>query len=157
MKQMMLALTTLFTLTAIASTAQAQGLTFSPSKGQSAEQQTKDNTECQAVAVQQSGFDPAKAQAAAAPSQPAAGGERVRGAARGAAVGAAAGAIGGDASKGAAAGAAAGTVGGGMKKREAAREQTAQAQQQQTAAAQGQSAYDKAMITCMQGRGYTMK
>ncbi len=157
MKQMMLALTTLFTLTAIASTVQAQGLTFSPSKGQSAEQQTKDNTECQAVAVQQSGFDPAKAQAAAAPSQPAAGGERVRGAARGAAVGAAAGAIGGDASKGAAAGAAAGTVGGGMKKREAAREQTAQAQQQQTAAAQGQSAYDKAMITCMQGRGYTMK
>ena len=109
MKQMMLALTTVFTLTAIASTTQAQGLTFAPSKGQSTEQQAKDGAECQAVAVQQSGFDPARA-AAATPSQPAPGGERVKGAARGAAVGAAAGAIGGDAGKGAAAGAAAGTV-----------------------------------------------
>ncbi len=157
MKEMLLALITVFTLAAFASTAQAQGLTFSPSKGQSGEQQTKDNAECQAVAVQQSGFDPAKAQSAAAQPQQAAGGERVRGAAKGAAVGAAAGAIGGDASKGAAAGAAAGTAAGGMKKRQAAREQTAQAQQQQTAATQGQSAYDKAMITCMQGRGYILK
>jgi|KBSSwiStaDraftv2_1062776.scaffolds.fasta_scaffold61429_4 hypothetical protein len=157
MKQMMLALTTVFTLTAIASTTQAQGLTFAPSKGQSAEQQAKDGAECQAVAVQQSGFDPARAQAAATPSQPAAGGERARGAARGAAVGAAAGAIGGDAGKGAAAGAAAGTVAGGSKKRQAGREQEAQAQQQQAAAAQGQGAFDKALITCMQGRGYLMK
>jgi hypothetical protein len=155
-KQMMLALTTVFTLTAIASTTQAQGLTFAPSKGQSAEQQAKDGGECQAVAVQQSGFDPAKAQAAATPSQPA-GGERAKGAARGAAVGAAAGAIGGDAGKGAAAGAAAGTVAGGSRKRQAGREQAAQAQQQETAAAQGQGAFDKALITCMQGRGYLMK
>ena len=110
MKKIVLALTTVFTLTAIAATAHAQGLTFSASKGQSAEQQTKDSGECQAVAVQQSGFDPAKAQAAAAQPQQAAGGERARGAAKGAAVGAAAGAIGGDASKGAAAGAAAGTA-----------------------------------------------
>jgi hypothetical protein len=137
MKQMMLALTTVFTLTAIASTTQAHGITFSPSKGQSAEQQTKDSAECQSVAVQQSGFDPAKAQAAGAQPQPGPGGERVKGAARGAAVGAAAGAIGGDASKGAAAGAAAGTVGGGMKKRQAGREQAAQAQQQDAAATQG--------------------
>jgi predicted small lipoprotein YifL len=157
MKQVMLALTTVFTLIAMAATGQAQGLTFSPSKGQSADQQTKDGAECQSVAVQQSGFDPAKAQAAAAQPQQAAGGERVRGAAKGAAVGAAAGAIGGDASKGAAAGAAAGTAAGGMKKRQAGREQEAQAQQQQTAAAQGQGAYDKAVISCMQGRGYMLK
>jgi hypothetical protein len=63
MKQMMLALTTVFTLTAMASTTPAQGLTFAPSKGQSAEQQAKDGAECQAVAVQQSGFDPARARA----------------------------------------------------------------------------------------------
>ena len=157
MKQMMLALTTVFALAALAATAQAQGLTFAPSKGQSADQQTKDKTECQAVAVQQSGFDPAKAQAAAAQPQQEAGGERARGAAKGAAVGAAAGAIGGDAGKGAAAGAAAGTAAGGMKKRQAGREQEAQAQQQQTAAAQGQGAYDKAIIACMQGRGYLLK
>jgi hypothetical protein len=157
MKRIVLALTTVFTLTAFAPTTQAQGLTFSPSKGQSAEQQTKDKAECQAMAVQQSGFDPAKAQAAAAPPPPAAGGERVKGAARGAAVGAAAGAIGGDASKGAAAGAAAGTVAGGMKKRQGARGQAAQTEQQQAAAAQGQAAHDKALGTCMQGRGYTVK
>ncbi|HXJ80605.1 MAG TPA: YMGG-like glycine zipper-containing protein [Candidatus Methylomirabilis sp.] len=156
MRRIVLALITVFALTAIASTTEAQSFTFAPSKGQTAELQTKDTGECQAIAVQQSGYDPAKAQAAAQPQQ-AAGGERVRGAAKGAAVGAAAGAIGGDASKGAAAGAAAGTVGGGMKKRQDAREQTAQAQQQQTAAAQGQGAHDKAMISCMQGRGYLLK
>jgi len=157
MRRMRIALTIVFTLTAIAPMAQAQGLTFSPSKGQSADLQTKDNTECAALAVQQSGFDPTKAQAAAAQPQSAAGGQRVRGAAKGAAVGAAAGAIGGDAGKGAAAGAAAGTAAGGMRKRQEGREQTAQAEQQQTAAAQGQAGYDKAMISCMQGRGYLLK
>ena len=158
MKRTVLALTMVFTLTAIALTTQAQGQTFAPSKGQSAEQQSKDAAECQAIAVQQSGFDPAKAQAPAAPSAaPPAGGERVQGAARGAAVGAAAGAIGGDAGKGAAAGAAAGTAVGGVKKRQAGREQTAQAQQQQAAATQGQAGYNKALGGCMQGKGYTVK
>jgi YmgG-like glycine-zipper protein len=159
MKKTVLALTMVFTLIgiAIASMAHAQGQTFAPAKGQSAEQQSKDSAECQAIAVQQSGFDPAKAQAAVGPPPPAAGGQRVKGAARGAAVGAAAGAIGGDAGKGAAAGAAAGTAAGGMKKRQEAREQTAQAQQQQASAAQGQAGYDKALAGCMQGKGYTVK
>jgi hypothetical protein len=44
-----------------------------------------------------------------------------------------------------------------MRKREAAREQTAQVQQQQQAVAQGQAGYDKAMAACMAGRGYTVK
>jgi hypothetical protein len=157
MKKTVLALTMVFTLIgiAIASMAHAQGQTFAPAKGQSAEQQSKDSAECQAIAVQQSGFDPAKA--AVGPPPPAAGGQRAKGAARGAAVGAAAGAIGGDAGKGAAAGAAAGTVAGGMKKRQEAREQTAQAQQQQASAAQGQAGYDKSLAGCMQGKGYTVK
>jgi hypothetical protein len=157
MKRTVLALTTVFTLTAIGAAAHAQGPVFYPAKAQSAEQQNKDKGECYVWATQQSGFDPAKAQAAAPPPAPAPGGERVRGAARGAAVGAAAGAIGGDAGKGAAAGAAAGTAAGGMRKREAAREQTAQVQQQQQAVAQGQAGYDKAMAACMAGRGYTVK
>src|SRR4029453_12775551 len=59
MKQVMYALTPVFPLTPIASTTQAQGLSFAPSKGQSADQQGKDGAECQAVAVQQSGFEPA--------------------------------------------------------------------------------------------------
>jgi YmgG-like glycine-zipper protein len=157
MKRTVLALTTVFTLSAIASMTQAQGPTIYPAKGQSAEQQSKDKAECHVWAVQQSGFDPTKAQAATAPAPPPPGGQRVKGAARGAAVGAAAGAVAGDAGKGAAAGAAAGTVAGGMKKREAAREQTAQTQQQQQAAAQGQAGYDKAVGACMEGRGYTVK
>src|SRR5215510_6008952 len=155
MRPTAIVLTTLFTLTATATT-WAQGPTFAPSKGQSPEQQAKDTSECQAIAIQQSGFDPAGAQAAAAP-PPSARGERVRGAARGAAVGAAAGAIGGDAGKGAAAGAAAGTVAGGVRKRQAGRQQQAQAEQQQAAVAQGKAGYDKALAGCMQGKGYTVK
>jgi hypothetical protein len=124
----------------------AQAATFAPAKGQSAEQQSKDTAECRAIAVQQSGYDPAAAQ----PTAPAATGERARGAARGAAVGAAAGAIGGDAGKGAAAGAAAGTVAGGVRKRQAGRAQ-------QAAASQSQAGYDKALAGCMQGKGYTVR
>ena len=141
-----------------ASNARAQGTVVYPAKGQSPEQQSKDKGECHVWAVQQSGFDPANAQAAPPPpssQQP--GGERVRGAAKGAAVGAVGGAIGGDAGKGAAAGAAAGTVAGGMKKRQNAREQNAQAAQQQQAVAQGQAGYSKAVAACMEGRGYTVK
>ena len=67
------------------------------------------------------------------------------------------GAIAGDAGKGAAAGAAAGTVAGGMRKRDAARQQAAQADQQQAAVAQGKAGYDKALGGCMQAKGYTVK
>ena len=143
MKQLCV-LTTLTILSAVAAT-NAHSATFAPAKGQTAEQQGKDLAECQSIAVQQSGFNPASPQAPAAAPR----GERARGAARGAAVGAAAGAIGGDAGKGAAAGAAAGTVAGGVRKRQAAREQ-------QAAASQGQAGYDKALAGCMQGKGYTI-
>jgi hypothetical protein len=155
MKHIALALTCVFMLVGISSTARTQGLTFSPSKGQSAEQQTKDTSECQAMAVQQSGFDPANAQAASQPQQ-ATGGEGVRGAAKGAAVGAAAGAVGGDVGKGASAGAAAGMVVGGVNRRQNRRQQRNQ-KEEQTAASQGQGAYNKAVTSCMQGRGYALK
>ena len=103
-------LTTALTITP----AHSQGMVIYPAKGQTPEQQNKDKGECHVWAVQQSGFDPAQAQAPTAP-PPAQGGERARGAARGAAAGAAVGAIAGDAGKGAAAGAAAGTVAGGSE------------------------------------------
>jgi hypothetical protein len=140
----------------IAPAVHGQGLAIYPAKGQSTERQNKDKGECHVGAVQQSGFDPAKAQAAAPPPPPQ-GRERARGAARGAAAGAAVGAVAGDAGKGAAAGAAAGTVAGGSRKRQAARQQEVQAQQQQQAVAQGQAGYDQALGVCMQGRGYTVK
>jgi YMGG-like Gly-zipper len=156
MKWTRLTLTIVLPLTTIVCGSHAQAQTYSPAKGQSAEQQSKDTGECHTIAVQQSGFDPTQAQPAASPA-PQQGGERARGAARGAAVGAAAGAIGGDAGKGAAAGAAAGTVAGGVRKREAGRQQEAQAEQQQAAAAQGKAGYDKALAGCMQGKGYGVK
>ena len=60
MKQTVFALTCAFMLAGISSTMRAQSVTFSPSKGQTAEQQTQDTGECRATAAQQSGFDPAK-------------------------------------------------------------------------------------------------
>ncbi len=141
----------------VASAGWAQGPMIYPAKGQSAEQQTKDKGECHVWAVQQSGFDPAKAQTASTPPPPQQGGQRARGAARGAAAGAVGGAIAGDAGTGAAAGAAVGTMAGGVKKRDQARQQQAQAQQQQQAAAQGQATYQKAVAACLEGRGYTVK
>jgi hypothetical protein len=91
---MALAPITVLALSATAFT-HAQVQTFAPSGGQSADQQSKDGAECQAIAVQQSGF--------------------------------------------------------------ARRDQGAQAQQQQTAAAQGQAAYQQALASGMQGKGYTVR
>ncbi|WP_430869497.1 YMGG-like glycine zipper-containing protein [Cupriavidus basilensis] len=128
--------------------AQAKPIIY-PAKGQSAEQQQKDDGQCYVWAKNSTGVDPA-AVAAAPPSGPAGGGERVRGAARGAAGGAAIGAIAGDAGKGAAAGAVAGTMAGGARAR-----RNQQAAQQP---AQGSmDTYNRAYAACMEGRGYTVK
>ena len=161
---------------ALASHAVAQSLVIYPAKGQTPEQQSKDEGECQVWAKQNTGIDPLAlasaasqpAPVAAAPAQPAESGQRVKGAARGAAGGAVVGAIAGDAGKGAAIGAAAGTVAGGARKRQAAREaeaagQQAQAQAQQQAQAQSSNTqaqlatFNKAYSACLEGRGYSVK
>jgi hypothetical protein len=128
-----------------------------PAKGQSAEQQKKDEGECGKWATGQTGYDPANppAQASApAPNTTATGttrGAGARGAARGAVVGEV---VGGDAGAGAAAGAAAG--------RAQSRRQN-QAQQQQAAAGQQQAqssanaGWAKARAACLEGKGYTVK
>jgi hypothetical protein len=132
------------------------GLAPYPSKGQSAQQQSKDEGECFAWAKQQTGIDPAAV--ASAPTQqpgPAAGGgERVRGAARGAVGGAAIGAIAGDTGKGAAAGAVVGTMAGG---RQARQNKAAQQQQAEQAKAGTLQQFNKAFSACMEGRGYLVK
>jgi len=127
-----------------------------PGKGQSADQQKKDEGECHVWAVQQSKYDPTKPPpqtAAAKPPTTATGttpGAGVRGAARGAIVGG----IAGDAGAGAAAGAVA-------ARGESRRQNAAQAKQQQQAATQqqqaGMGAYQKARSACLEGRGYTVK
>jgi hypothetical protein len=128
-----------------------------PSKGQSAQQQSKDEGECYAWAKQQTGIDPvAVASAPAQKSGPAVGGgERVRGAARGAAGGAAIGAIADDdAGKGAAVGAVVGTMAGGRQARQNKRAQEQQAEQAKAGTLQQ---FNKAFGACMEGRGYVVK
>lgn len=124
-----------------------------PAKGQSAEQQKKDQSECQTWAIGQSGYDPANPpQAAPTQAKGATGsGARVRGAAVGATAAAITGNDTGDAAK-------AGAVVGASAKRSSNRQQ-ARAQDQQATQAQsaGQQNYAKAMGACLEGRGYTVK
>ena len=128
-----------------------------PNKGQSQEQQSRDRYECHLWAVQQTGYDPTRAQATQAPPPPPPRGGAIRGAAGGAAVGAIGGAIAGDAGTGAAVGAATGGLIGGVRQRQQTKQQQqAQAQQtaQQSAAAQN---YQRALSACLSGRGYTVQ
>lgn len=136
------------------SLAMSQAPVAYPAKGQSPEQQKKDDGECYVWAKQNTGIDPAMvAQTPASPQSSQPGGERLRGAARGAVGGAAIGAIAGDTGKGAGIGAVVGTMRGGREARsnEAARAQQGQAQQQQTI-----NTFYRAYGACMQGRGYTI-
>ncbi|HQR53651.1 MAG TPA: YMGG-like glycine zipper-containing protein [Burkholderiales bacterium] len=140
----------------IAGAAYAQKPIVYPAKGQSAQQQQRDDGDCYVWAKNNTGIDPAVV--ASAPPPPSGstvgGGERVRGAAGGAAGGAVIGAIAGDAGKGAAIGAVAGTMGGGRQAR-----QNRSAQQQAAASGQQQQiqTFYRAYAACMEGRGYTIK
>ena len=142
---------------ALAAPAVAQKPIVYPAKGQSAQQQQKDEGECHVWAKNQTGVDPAAMAAAPAPPPPrpaVGGGERLRGAARGAVGGAAIGAIAGDTSKGAGAGAVVGTMRGG---REARQNQAAQQQNADSQRAQQVDTYNRAVGACMEARGYTIR
>jgi len=140
----------------VAAPAMAQQVIY-PAKGQTPQQQKKDEGECYSWAVQNSGYDPANPPpppAAAAPPTTATGttpGAGARGAARGAVVGEI---VSDDPGAGAAAGAA-------VARSRSRRANAAQAEQQQQAAAQqqqaGQGAFQKARAACLEGRGYTVK
>jgi hypothetical protein len=139
-----------------AASASAQQVVF-PAKGQSAQQQKKDEGECHTWAVTNSKYDPTnppKQAAAPPPPTTATGttpGAGVRGAARGAVVGEV---VGGDASSGAAAGAA-------VARSQSRKQNAAKAQQQQQATVQqdqaGMAQYQKARAACLEGKGYTVK
>ena len=127
-----------------------------PAKGQSPDQQKKDEGSCHTWAVQQSKYDPANPPpppVATAPTTatgvtPGAG---ARGAARGAVIGEI---VADDAGTGAAVGAAA-------ARGQSRRQNNAATQQQQQAATQqsqaGMANYQKARAACLEGRGYTVK
>ncbi len=124
-----------------------------PAKGQSAEQQGRDDAQCLAWAQQSTGIDPAAAAAApAAKSGPQ--GERMRGAFRGAAAGALVGEVANDdASHGAAVGATGGALAGGARAR---RNRAANAEKAQDEKAAALDRYYSAYGACMSGRGYTV-
>lgn len=131
-------------IVALAGSAIAEVFVY-PQKGQSAEQQKRDSSDCSNWAKANSGVDPSNPPAPARPGQYARG--TAGGAARGAALGAAVGAIAGDAGKGAGAGAVVGGVHGRRQARAAHQEQQA---------AMGNT-YDRAFAACMEGRGYTVR
>ena len=128
-----------------------------PAKGQSKEQQSKDRYECHTWAVQETGFDPTIPQTAQAQAPPPQGGQVIRGAAGGAAIGAVGGAIAGDAGKGAAIGAASGALIGGVRKNSQNRAYQEQQTQAQAAANQRYAEYERALLACMTGRGYSVR
>ncbi len=116
-----------------------------PEKGQSSEQQAKDDAECRTWAKENSGVDPNAP--AAGPDRRGRVGGAAGGAARGAAAGAVIGAIAGDAGKGAAIGAAGGGIAGrrGAKMQERGKEVAAS------------DSFNRAFSACMEGRGYSVK
>jgi hypothetical protein len=156
----------IFLITALNAAAQTTGSSVNkkvgvyvyPSKGQSADQQNTDESECYTWAVQQSGYDPINpttVQAKQVSQGP--DGSAVKGSAGGAAVGAAIGAISGDAGKGAAIGAISGAVLGHRRGR--MEQQAEQGQANQQAAQTNQNLVDgfkKAYSACLQGKGYTV-
>ncbi len=144
----------------VASTAAvAQKPVVYPAKGQTAEQQSKDDGECYAWAKGNTGIDPAAlAQAPAAPAPTGPTGARAKGAVRGAAAGAVVGEIANDdAGQGAKTGAAVGVVAGGARTRQARRNSEQQAQAHNQQQQQQMATYYKAYGACMEGRGYTVK
>jgi hypothetical protein len=143
-------------LVATVARAQGSGLSIYPSNGQTPEQQAKDKYECSQWAASQSGFNPAMLAPATSMTTQQPRGQVARGAARGAAHGAVGGAITGDAGTGAAAGAAMGGAAGGIRRRQAKRQERQQQANAQAAASSGQDACNRSMVTCLQGRGYTV-
>jgi hypothetical protein len=146
-----------FTFTGVLHNAEAAPYIY-PGKGQSQEQQTKDQGKCHEWAIKQTGVNPADLAAQSSS------GEvyqqhhnALGGAARGALLGVIGGAIGGDAGKGAAIGAGVGALGGAIRGR---RDLDMQHQVYANAHADQQAQlhqYDRAYGACLGAKGYTVR
>jgi hypothetical protein len=134
----------------------AQNLIIYPAKGQSLEQQQRDEFECHQWAVNQTGFDPTKVQAPAPQQAPERGGA-FRGAAGGALLGLGIGAITGNAGRGAAIGAGTGALAGGAVQAGRNQQRAASNQQAQANYNANLQQYNRANAVCMEGRGYAVK
>lgn len=131
-------------------------LVIYPSKGQTAEQQSKDEFECYQWAKQQSGFDPMAPPTTTTAPPPTE--SQQGGVLRGALIGAAVGEI---VSDDAGSGAAAGALMGGVRRRSQVRRESAKydqwAQQEAAQYSQGRDFYNRNYGACLEGRGYTVK
>ena len=137
--------------------AAAQEMFIFPQQGQDQAQQDADRGACHVWAVNQSGFDPTMASTTPPRSGEATQGGVLRGGARGAATGAVVGAIAGNAGKGAAIGAAGGGLVGGMRRND---QRNRQAQDQRNWQAQQDAQrnnYQRALVACLEGKGYTVR
>ncbi len=141
----------------------AQDIYAYPNKGQSQEQQQKDQFECFTWSKQQTGFDPMAVPTASAPApqDPSTGPGLLGGAAVGAGAGAIGGAIsGGNAGKGAAIGAGIGGLLGGLRSSsQKNKNQQAKQDWERQQAGQYQQArnnYNRAYSACMSARDYTI-
>jgi hypothetical protein len=114
------------------------GYSAYPQRGQTPEQRSRDQYECQGWAKQQTGYDPGTEIARGA------GTGAVLGALGGAAIGAATGAVTGHAGKGAAIGAIGGGIGGAVLGGSGA-------------STQNRDGFDRAYAVCMTGRGYGVR
>src|SRR4051812_4327993 len=137
-----------------------------PARGQSQQQQQKDEFECHQWAIQQTGYDPTNPPMQRASAPPPSGsaepesGSGARGAVRGAVVGGLIGGIGGRGGEGAAAGAVVGGIAARRSSRREAEqrqqyEQQQYQQQQASANAAGPPAYSRARAACLRGRRAT--
>ena len=128
-----------------------------PTKGQTAEQISKDKYECHEWAKQQTGIDPLRVATGVQAEKVEKRGGAFGGAARGATLGVIGGAIGGNAGKGAAIGAGVGAMGGAMRRRQSNKEQM---QAYEGADRQRQALMDtfnRAYHACLEGRDYSIK
>ena len=133
------------------------GMVVYPAKGQSAEQQQKDEFECHQWAVQQTGYDPTRAQQAPQQQTTQSGRPVAGGAAGGALVGAGIGSLSGKAGRGMAIGAGVGALAGGARRRQQERQQAAANQQAQATQQAQIDRYNKAKQACLEGKGYSVK
>jgi hypothetical protein len=140
--------------------ASAQQTFIYPNQGQSPEQQSRDEFECQQWAKNQTGVDPhqlAQQQTNAPETQKR---QVLGGAARGAAIGAVGGAIadsGDGAKKGAAIGAGVGATGGVIKKRQQEQQHVQSHEQANQQRKNLMDTYNRAYSACLEGRGYTVR
>jgi hypothetical protein len=128
-----------------------------PAKGQSKEQQSKDEYSCHAWAVQQTGFDPTRAQQPKQTQSSGSTGDVVKGSAGGALLGLAVGSLAGEAGAGAAIGAGAGALFGGMRKRDKDKKADAANQQARSQHQAQMNRYNQAKRACLEGKGYSVK